>query len=326
MRQHWSCDEDGWKTMGSVGASLVALAACVVAASQRLDVAVGFVILGAVFIVLERLLPVRRRQPLRRSGQGTDIVHAVADEFIAAPIAAAFLAVGLAAAHAFVPRALPAAVSGQHPWIQWIEAVVLAEICGYWGHRWSHELPWLWRFHKLHHSIETMDWLAPNRRHPVDLVVARVVIALPLLALGFSVPTLAAPFVVRRFQGLLVHADIRLEGGPLRWLVATPHFHHWHHAADAEGWNRNYAGQWPLVDRLFGTLVLPPHRWPTAYGLGTSEQAPQGWLAQLCWPLTAVDAASNQELHRRADRIGPATSPAVASAGTPDSGGHDSDL
>ncbi len=76
--------------------------------------------------------------------------------------------------------------------------------------------------------------------------------------------------------------QVRLEGGPLRWFVATPHFHHWHHAADPEGWNRNYAGQAPLVDWLFGTLVLPPHQWPTAYGLGTSERVPQGWLAQLC--------------------------------------------
>ena len=165
---------------------------------------------------------------------------------------------------------------------------MLAEVCGYWGHRWSHEWPWLWRFHKLHHSIETMDWLAPNRRHPVDLVVARVAIALPLLVLGFTVPSLAAPFVVRRFQGLLVHADVRLEGGPLRWFVATPHFHHWHHAADAEGWNRNYAGQVPLVDWMFGTLVMPLRRWPTSYGLGTSERAPAGWLAQLRWPLEGV--------------------------------------
>jgi sterol desaturase/sphingolipid hydroxylase (fatty acid hydroxylase superfamily) len=282
-------------TVRSIGAALVALAALVFAASRRIDVAVGFVILGAVFMALECLLPVRGRQPLRRPGQGTDVVHAVADELIAAPLAAAVLAAGLAATHIFVPRALPAAVAGQDPWEQATEALLLAEVCGYWGHRWSHELPWLWRFHKLHHSIETMDWLAPNRRHPVDLVVARVAIALPLLALGFTVPSLAAPFAVRRFQGLLVHADVRLERGPLRWFVATPHFHHWHHAADPEGWNRNYAGQAPLVDWLFGTLVLPSHRWPTAYGLGSRERAPQGWLAQLYWPLNGVGATKRQD-------------------------------
>jgi sterol desaturase/sphingolipid hydroxylase (fatty acid hydroxylase superfamily) len=273
------------RTAGSIGASLVALAVLVVAASMRIEVAIGFVALAAVFIALERLLPVRGRRPVRRPGQGTDVVHAVADELIAAPLAAAVLAIGLLGARALVPGALPRAVGVQAAWMQSFEALLLAEVCGYWGHRWSHEWSWLWRFHKLHHSIEAMDWLAPNRRHPVDLVVARVSVALPLLALGFSIPTLAAPFVVRRFQGLLVHADVRIEGGPLRWFVATPHFHHWHHAADAEGWNRNYAGQAPLVDWLFGTLVLPSGRWPTAYGIGTGERAPDGWLAQLRWPL-----------------------------------------
>ena len=243
--------------MTSHGASLVAVAVLAAAASQRIDVVVGFVVLGAVFVPLERFVPVRRRQPLRRRGQGTE-------SCMRSPTSDRRAARGGGAGNR--PRHNPPAGCGGGtgpvatvdrgararrdlrmlgPPVEPRAAVAVAV---------SQAPP-----------LDRDDGLArPNRRHPVDLVVARVAVALPLLALGFPVPALAAPFAIRRFQGLLVHANVQLEGGPLRWLVATPHFHHWHHAADAEGWNRNYAGQAPLVDRLFCTLVLPRHRWPTA--------------------------------------------------------------
>ena len=90
-------------TVNSTIASLVALAVLTAAAWQRIDVVVGFVVLGAVFVALEQQLPVHERQPLRRRGQGTDVVHAIADELIAAPLAASVLALGLAATHIVVP-------------------------------------------------------------------------------------------------------------------------------------------------------------------------------------------------------------------------------
>ncbi|OOK82266.1 sterol desaturase domain protein [Mycobacterium kansasii] len=49
---------------------------------------------------------------------------------------------------------------------------------------------------------------------------------------------------------------------PLRWLIATPQFHHWHHARQPQAYNTNYAAEFPIVDALFGTLYLPTGRWP----------------------------------------------------------------
>jgi sterol desaturase/sphingolipid hydroxylase (fatty acid hydroxylase superfamily) len=119
-------------------------------------------------------------------------------------------------------------------------------------------------------------------------MVARLSVALPLLALGFSVPVLAAHFVIRRFQGLFVHSNLRVSLGPLRWCVASPEFHHWHHASDPAVYNTNFAGEVPLVDWLFGTLYLPRHQWPEAYGTG--DDVPDGYLAQLAWPFRPTDA------------------------------------
>jgi sterol desaturase/sphingolipid hydroxylase (fatty acid hydroxylase superfamily) len=81
------------------------------------------------------------------------------------------------------------------------------------------------------------------------------------------------------FQAVFVHANVRFRFGPLRWVIATPEFHHWHHANEPEHVNRNYSG-FPVVDALFGTLHLPK-RWPSSYGI--DEPQPEAYLAQLQW-------------------------------------------
>jgi sterol desaturase/sphingolipid hydroxylase (fatty acid hydroxylase superfamily) len=96
------------------------------------------------------------------------------------------------------------------------------------------------------------------------------------------VPVLVAHFVFRRFQGLWVHSNVHMSLGPLRYVIASPEFHHWHHATDPAAFDTNFAGEVPLVDWLFGTLHLPPGQWPETYGI--DEEAPGGYLAQLLWP------------------------------------------
>ena len=104
------------------------------------------------------------------------------------------------------------------------QAFAVSEVSGYWGHRMSHQLPVLWRFHRVHHSSRQLDWLAPNRRHPIDLVVARVSTSLPVLVLGFAAPAVVSYFALKRIQGLLVHANVKWRFGWLERVVATPFF------------------------------------------------------------------------------------------------------
>ncbi|WP_197048090.1 sterol desaturase family protein [Mycobacterium paragordonae] len=155
----------------------------------------------------------------------------------------------------------------------------------YAGHRAAHEIPLLWRFHRVHHSVREMDWLAANHLHPVDETFIRSAAVLPLYALGFGQVSLGAFVVLISLQAVFIHANVNLNLGPLRWLTATPQFHHWHHARDPRAHNSNFAGEFPLLDAIFGTLYLPAHSWPTHYGLDETE--PTGYLRQLAWPLTA---------------------------------------
>lgn len=85
-------------------------------------------------------------------------------------------------------------------------------------------------------------------------------------------------------QATFIHANVRLEFAPLRWIVATPRFHHWHHAAEAEAVDKNFAVHLPLLDRIFGTAYLPQGRWPAAYGLAGGASLPDGYARQLVAP------------------------------------------
>jgi sterol desaturase/sphingolipid hydroxylase (fatty acid hydroxylase superfamily) len=267
-------------------AFLAATVVFVAAAFVRRDVALGLLVLGALFTLLERIRPVVAGPPaIRRRGAATDACHFVVDEVLAAAGLIAGLAVLLPVVDLLIPDGVPRWIAAQPKLAVWGVSLLAAEVAGYWGHRMTHQVPLLWRFHRVHHSSPAMDWLAPNRRHPIDMTIARLSVAVPLLAMGIAVPTVVTHFAIKRFQGLFVHANVKVRFGLLEWFVATPHFHHWHHSAAPGTWDYNYAGQLPLVDWVFGTLHRPAD-WPDDYGCdGTVPD--EGYVAQLLAPWAA---------------------------------------
>src|SRR5436309_10026892 len=88
-------------------------------------------------------------------------------------------------------------------------------------------------------------------------MVTNVLQSVPLYLLGFRGPALAALVPALGFYALFVHANLRWDFGPLRYVVASPAFHRWHHTSQAEGLDRNFAGLFPWIDLLFGTFYLP---------------------------------------------------------------------
>ena len=128
-----------------------------------------------------------------------------------------------------------------------VEAFLLAEVVQYWAHRAAHTVPVLWRFHKVHHSITELDWLAAARLHPIDQAFIRSCVVIPLFVLGFTSGTFGALLVLFTFQALFIHANVRFTFGPLRYVFATPEFHHWHHADDPRAYNSNFAGELPAA-------------------------------------------------------------------------------
>jgi sterol desaturase/sphingolipid hydroxylase (fatty acid hydroxylase superfamily) len=241
----------------------------------------GLVVVSAIFIPLERAFALRPQRVFRR-GWRTDLAHFVVNNLLTTiGVVALVVAVG-SLLRIGVPSGIRSGIAGQPRWAQFCEALLVAEVGTYWGHRASHGISFLWRFHKVHHSIEEMDWLAAARLHPVDQAFIRSCAVLPLYALGFTRATLGVFLVFTTFQALFIHANVRLRFGPLRWLVGTPELHHWHHANDVAGYNSNFAGEFPWIDWLFGTLHLPRDQMPARYGI--DDASPEGYLRQLAWP------------------------------------------
>ena len=169
-------------------------------------------------------------------------------------------------------------------WVQLPLVIVLSDLGFYWTHRMFHAVPWMWRFHAIHHSIEELDWLAATRVHPVDQILTKGVSLVPLLALGFSEWAIGVYALLYQWQSFFIHANVRFRLGPLRLLFTSPEFHHWHHSRDIEARDRNFAGQLSFLDALFGTMHLPPGQ-PKAYGL--DQPMRQRYALQMLYPFVS---------------------------------------
>ena len=275
--------------VGGVALAVLTVLVVLIALSVRSQIIFGLAILAVIFVPLERMFALHPRRVLRQ-GWRTDVVHYLVN--------GAALRIGLLISvvliggvlRVFVPAALRNGIAASPGWMQIAAGLAIAMVGGYAGHRAAHEVPLLWRFHRVHHSIREMDWLAANHLHPLDETFIRSVAVLPLYALGFGRVTLGAFLVVITLQAIFIHANVRWNFGVLRWVIATPQYHHWHHAREPQAYNSNYAGEFPALDALFGTLYLPADRWPAQYGVDDTQ--PDGYLRQIAWPFRAGCAAS----------------------------------
>ncbi|MGH8459432.1 MAG: sterol desaturase family protein, partial [Nevskiales bacterium] len=166
--------------------------------------------------------------------------------------------------------------------LQVLEVLLLGDLAGYWSHRLFHGRT-LWRFHAVHHSSEHLDWLAASRIHVLDSVVIRAVTFIPLFVLGFSNYAILAYLVFVSFHAIFIHANVGFQFGWLDWVIATPRFHHWHHAIEPRAVDKNFAVHLPLVDWLFGTCLLPKNEWPSGYGIA-GRPVPENYLGQVLYP------------------------------------------
>ena len=135
-----------------------------------------------------------------------------------------------------VPGGWRAEVASWPIWVRALAAFVVADLGFYWGHRWAHQFPLLWRFHSVHHDPKHVYFLISARAHPIDNAFIRLCGLIPIYILGFGAPqsvqgTMIATLLMLlvTFWGFFIHANVRWRFGPFEWLIATPAFHLWHH-------------------------------------------------------------------------------------------------
>lgn len=241
---------------------------------------VSILFLMLVFIPLERLFPAQQEQSLLRKGWLLDLCFMAGQYLLWSTWVIWALSYFDQWISSWMPVSFRQQVASQPWWLQALEVVLLSDLLIYWGHRLQHRVDFLWRFHKVHHSAEKLDWLAAHREHPLDSLYTVGLINLPAFILGFPLETIAGLIAFRGIWAIYIHSNVRLPIGPLRKIIGAPELHHWHHAKERDA--GNYANISPLMDIIFGTYTCPDKE-PTA--LGIEEVAPKTYAGQLIEPL-----------------------------------------
>jgi len=179
------------------------------------------------------------------------------------------------------------------PWlVQFFLAVVVADVAEYWIHRALHKVSWLWRFHSIHHSSLSLDWIAGSRAHFFDDIVIRGGMLIPMMFL-FPQSIIMAYLLFVTIHATWEHTNF---GPTVRWLepyLVFPRFHHWHHTSQVEAIDKNFSIHFPWIDKLFGTYYCPDDgSWPEHYGLH-KQKLPEGFWAQTLYPFTRSKRKEN---------------------------------
>jgi sterol desaturase/sphingolipid hydroxylase (fatty acid hydroxylase superfamily) len=248
----------------------------------------AIVLLGAFFWMLERRFPENPDQPplsLRRNrpGAGLDFAYWWIGHVAGKVVSLVLLPVVLVAVLLRLPH-FQTVLSLQPIPLQIAELLFVADLTGYFVHRAMHQRPLLWRFHAVHHSSERLDWLASGRVHPAETLIGRLIQVSVIFWLGFSPAVISTFSPLLGIYAILLHANVRWDFGPFRWVLASPGYHRWHHSSDPEALNKNFAGLFPVIDVIFGTAYFPKRSRPSRYGLG-GECLPESLWGQMTGPL-----------------------------------------
>ena len=155
-------------------------------------------------------------------------------------------------------------------------------------HMLLHRVPFLWRFHKIHHSVKEMGFAAHLRYHFVENMVYRpakyVVVS---LLFGFQFENIFYIYYISVLIGHLNHANLNLDYGPLRYLLNNPKMHIWHHAKEfpkSHPNGMNFAISLSIWDYLFGTSYVPSSGRDIELGFANDEHYLDSFFGQLIEP------------------------------------------
>lgn len=239
---------------------------------------------GLLFIPLESWFPRKPDQPVFRTEWREDLFYFLVSSMLVqiitwlsfGPARTLFdLTSGWAAFRAWVANG---------PFVLQVVAIMLlTDLVQYWLHRAFHRVPFLWRFHAVHHSAKAMDWMAGARMHFLEILALRGTTVMPMILLGFSQEAVNLYVFIVYLWATFAHANIGWRFGRLDRFFVTPRFHHWHHGIEKEAIDVNFAIHFPWLDKLFGTHHLPKDRWPEGYGI-SGHPVPKGYWKQWGYP------------------------------------------
>ncbi len=249
-----------------------------------------FISLGC--LLLERLKPWRPKQEVIRKGFVQDLFWLVFNQqYVGWMLALGVVKLVSLFDDSLVGIGLPAIsefqlIADWPLYWQFLLAFVLKDFIEWNVHRLLHTVPWMWEFHKLHHSIEDMDWLGAFRSHWGEHVIHRMVSFIPLVILGTNSVALFVIAVAGTLIQEISHANLRQDWGVFRYVINSPRFHSWHHDVKMYGkGGQNFAVNLAIWDWLFGTAYWPEDaEQPKRFGFSGMKRYPENLIGRLLHP------------------------------------------
>ena len=170
------------------------------------------------------------------------------------------------------------------PWIHIAGAILLLDFWTYWWHRFNHILPFLWRFHKIHHSGPFMDVTTANRFHLGEIVISSLLRLPVLFLIGATLGELVVYETLLFANVQIHHANIGLSARAdkfLRIFVTSPDMHKVHHSRWLPETNSNYTSLLSVWDRLFKSFILRADPHEISFGLNDTDEPRQQTISGL---------------------------------------------
>jgi sterol desaturase/sphingolipid hydroxylase (fatty acid hydroxylase superfamily) len=173
-------------------------------------------------------------------------------------------------------------------WAQLLTMFVIADFIQWNTHRLLHRVPWLWEFHKVHHSVKEMGFAAQFRFHFFETIVYKTIQYVPLAMIGFGIEQFFVVHMFAVFVGHLNHANLNWDYGWLGYVFNNPKMHIWHHAKALphdRPHGMNYGLTLSIWDYVFGTAYIPENGRDIELGFHGDESFPEDFGRQLLYPL-----------------------------------------
>ncbi len=169
-------------------------------------------------------------------------------------------------------------------WAQEILLILVSDLFRYWLHRLNHTIPFLWRLHAVHHSVDKIYWLNTSRFHPLEKAMQFMMDAFPFILLGVNEQVFALHVILYGVNGFFQHSNIDLRFGWLNYVVSSSELHRWHHSRKVSESNNNYGNNVIIWDLVFGSFYHPSGKEVEELGL-INKNYPKGLGGQMKAPL-----------------------------------------
>ena len=253
-------------------------------------------LIGLSFLVflLEVIVPWRKDQKVLRRGLLLDLFYILFNFFLFSLIAFNALSmVGVELFNDFIglfgwENIVAIRLDSWPAWTQLLTLFLVADFVQWNIHRMLHRVPWMWEFHKVHHSVKEMSFAAQFRFHFMETIFYKTIQYIPLAMLGFGITEFFVVHMFTVFVGHLNHANLNWSYGPLGYVFNNPNMHIWHHAKELpeeHPYGMNFGLTLSVWDYLFGTAYVPRNGRDIEIGFGGDEQYPEDFLGQMMEPL-----------------------------------------